>query len=85
VNVITVTPVLTPCTTPVAATTVATDGLLLVQLVGQELSESVSVIVAPTHNALGPPIADGVGLIVMVAVPDIVRGHPVIAFVATIV
>jgi hypothetical protein len=85
VNDIVVVPVLFPWTIPVEALMLATRGLVLVQLVGQDGNESVSVIVAPTHKALGPPIGDGVGLIDIVITPDMVRKQPVNGLVATIV
>jgi len=64
--VITDVPALTPVTTPVPATTVATAGLALLQLPPGEAF--VNVVVEPTHTSNVPPMAAGNGLTVTVAV-----------------
>lgn len=58
-------PVATPVTIPLEAPIVATEGARLFQL---PPPASVSAIVAPTHNAVGPPIAAGTGLTVTLVV-----------------
>ena len=58
-------PAVPPVTTPVVEFTVAVVELLL-QL--PPAVASVSVIVAPTHTAVGPLMAVGAGVIVMVFV-----------------
>jgi hypothetical protein len=68
---------------PVVAPMVATPRVLLAHV--PPGVASVSVIVAPTHNADGPTMAAGKGLTVIVALPVIVLVQPVIAFVATTV
>ncbi len=76
-------PVGLPVTNPVVGTTVAAAVLLLLH-VPPVKPGAVSVIVAPAHTAVGPVI-DGTALIVIVALPVIVRGQPVDALVATTV
>ena len=58
-------PVVTPVIIPLVAPIVATVGVLLPHV---PPPGSVSVIVAPTHRALGPVIADGRGFTVIIAV-----------------
>lgn len=79
VKVIVVVPVAIPVTTPLPTKIVATEGVLLTHVPAPEL---VRVIEAPTHNADGPPMGAGGGLTTMTALSDIVRVHPVVAFVA---
>jgi hypothetical protein len=61
-----VVPVVMPDNAPVADPMVATEIALLIQV--PPADGSVSVIVAPAHNADGPAIVPGNGLTVMVAV-----------------
>ena len=74
-------PVATPVTIPLADPIVATPGVLLDQR--PPPVASVSVIVAPTHNADGPTIGAGNGLTVIVALPVIILVQPVIELEAT--
>ena len=67
---------------PAEPTTEATAGELLLQV--PPVTEATSVMIEPTHTAVGPLIT-GVGVTVMVAVPPIVRVQPVVGLVATIV
>ena len=60
-------PAPTPVTTPVAANTLATPVLLLLQV--PVPVASVSVVVAPTHTTIVPFTAPGSGLITTLAVP----------------
>ncbi len=64
-----VVPVVIPVTMPEDNPIVATDVVPLVQVPPPGL---VCVILAPTHKADGPLMADGNGL----TVTDPVRGHP---------
>jgi hypothetical protein len=80
---IVVMPGMMPVTTPVVGATVATAGALLLQV--PPGVTSVTVIVVPGHNAVGPPIAAGNGLTVIVALPLIVLVQPVVAPVANTV
>lgn len=59
-------PAVPPVTTPVVEFTVAMPVELLLQV--PPAVASVSVIVAPTHTAVGPLMAVGAGVIVMVFV-----------------
>lgn len=62
---------------------VATEGVLLAHV--PDGVASVSVMVAPGHNAVGPVMAAGDGLTVIVALPLIRSVQPVVALVATTV
>jgi hypothetical protein len=72
-------PVAMPVTIPVVNPTVATAGILLLQCPPPGVE--VSVIVAPTHKADGPPIAPGAGLAVTVTLPLIGPLQPVVLLV----
>ena len=80
---IVVVPGTSPLITPVVLTIGAIPGALLLQV--PPGVASVAVIVVPGHNAVGPPIGDGGGLMVIVALPVIVRVQEVVTFVATTV
>ena len=69
-----------PVTTPVVLPMVATDGVPLLHV--PPVVRSVSVIVAPAHTAVGPLMAAGAGLTMIVALPVIVLVQPVAAVVA---
>lgn len=62
---IVVVPTVIPPTTPVVASTVPIDGLLLLHV--PPAGVEVSVVVAPRHAILIPVIADGVGVTVTTA------------------
>jgi hypothetical protein len=59
-------PEATPPTIPVPDPTVATDVLLLIQVPPDETS--LNDIFDPTHTAVGPVMADGIGFTVTMAV-----------------
>lgn len=76
-------PVLTPVTIPLVAP-------IEITVLGPPVhvppnGVEVSVAVAPTQTADGPLIGVGEGLIVIVALPVMVRLHPVVALTATTV
>ena len=64
-HVIVAVPAVIPVTTPVAAPTVATPGLLLLH--GPAVVASLSVVVAPWHIVGVPNMAEGNGVTVTVA------------------
>jgi hypothetical protein len=62
VYVILVVPALTPVTSPVPASTVAFDVLLLVHV--PPAGEELNAVAAPAHTCASPPIADGISFTV---------------------
>ena len=77
-----VVPMLTPVRLP-AVVIEATAGVPLVNVPPPGVADKL--IVAPMHTADAPVIGPGNGLILMVAVPVIVRLQSVVLFVATTV
>jgi hypothetical protein len=73
-------PAETPLTIPEPEPMVAMD--VAVVLHAPPASASLSVVVAPAHNVAVPVIADGLGLIVIVALLAISPEHEVLRLVA---
>ena len=79
---INVDPIARPVIIPVELPMVAMAGKLLVQF---PPPPSVSIIVEPTHTAVGPEIGAGNGFTIIVALPVILLLQPVPVFVAVTV
>lgn len=81
-NVTVVVPGVTPESKPVVAIIVATEVLLLVQVPVKPGADSE--MDEPTQTAVGPPIT-GALLMIMIALPVMLREQPVVVLVATTV